>query len=246
MVKIISIGYRCITDEFLKKFNKRFFSGPFSYLFVDFETSIKIIHDNFKKYFTNIETINNNNYQIKFLPHWRMTKKFYVNKYYTSDLSNNNIYDLQNLLIWNHHDITNKKIKETFVRRIKRIQDFMKNNFCIFFYIDRIYEGDNIDNFIDIKILSIIKRYYKFNTHNILYILPFSKKKYLQYDTKLYKRYDNVYIYLIYSPSISKLQKKSNEIVKHINRPLIDTDLNNNNIKWNSLYENIKYLFNKH
>lgn len=73
----------------LEKFKIRTFSGPFSYLFVDFETALKIINTEFKHYFSNITKVTNTNYKIKYLPHWRMTSSFYINKTYSDEIKKN-------------------------------------------------------------------------------------------------------------------------------------------------------------
>ncbi len=44
---IFSIGYRCYSSDFLNIYKLRKISGPFDYLFIDFETALKIINNNF-------------------------------------------------------------------------------------------------------------------------------------------------------------------------------------------------------
>lgn len=44
---IFSIGYRCYSPDFLNNFKLRKMSSPFDYLFIDFETSLNIINNNF-------------------------------------------------------------------------------------------------------------------------------------------------------------------------------------------------------
>lgn len=68
-MRIITIGFRCTSDLILNKFNLRHFSGPFSSLICDFETSINLIKNNFKDYFKNIEKIDNYDGKIKYLNH---------------------------------------------------------------------------------------------------------------------------------------------------------------------------------
>lgn len=57
---IFSIGYRCDSVDFLKKFNLRKFSSPFDFLFIDFETSLKIINNNFDDFLHDIILFNKN------------------------------------------------------------------------------------------------------------------------------------------------------------------------------------------
>ena len=58
---IFSIGYRCYSPDFLNKFKLRKMSSPFDYLFIDFETSLKIINNNFDDYLYDIIFFNKNN-----------------------------------------------------------------------------------------------------------------------------------------------------------------------------------------
>ena len=132
-MKIITIGRRCTSDAILGKFKKRFFSGPFSNLLVDFETALVNINNKFEFYFNNIVKYNNSDFRIKYLPHYRMTKLFYINKLYTEEILNKNIYDLKRLLIWNHYNMFDKEIIKTFKRRINRINTYLKNEKCCLF-----------------------------------------------------------------------------------------------------------------
>ena len=52
---IFSIGFRCYSTEFLNDFQLRKMSSPFDYVFIDFETSLKIINNNFDNYLYDIE-----------------------------------------------------------------------------------------------------------------------------------------------------------------------------------------------
>lgn len=82
----------------------------------------------------------------------------------------------------------NKEILLTFNRRIERIMHFLNNNKCLLFYFDRIYEQDNIDIYIE-NINKIIINNYNYD-HKIIYIIPFINKKYNEFDTLLYKKYN--------------------------------------------------------
>ena len=62
---IFSIGYRCYSPDFLNNFNLRKMSGPFDYLFIDFETSLKIINNNFDDYLYDIILFNKDYQQIE-------------------------------------------------------------------------------------------------------------------------------------------------------------------------------------
>jgi hypothetical protein len=62
---IFSIGYRCYSVVFLDTFKLRKMSGPFDYLFIDFETSLKIINNNFDDYLHDIILFNKNTQKIE-------------------------------------------------------------------------------------------------------------------------------------------------------------------------------------
>ena len=62
---IFSIGYRCYSPGFLNNFKLRKMSSPFDYLFIDFETSLKIINNNFEDYLYDIILFNKNNKHIE-------------------------------------------------------------------------------------------------------------------------------------------------------------------------------------
>lgn len=237
MVKIITIGHRCTTDAILSRYNMRHFSGPFSYLFVDFETSLQLINTNFENYFTNIKLVKHKG-DIKYLNHWRMTKLFYVNTHFTEDIHNKNIYNLSRYLIWNHHDMFEKNIIETFKRRIDRIIGLLNNDNCVLFFIGKIYQGDNIDLFIHNNIKAIVKKHYNLK-HKIVYVLPFTNSIYNKYDTELYFNENKLYIYLLKTTSISTLVLETTKQNKK-GTPLLDTDNNDTNIKWSMLLNNIK------
>jgi hypothetical protein len=239
MVKIISMGRRCVTDFFLEKYKLRNFSGPFSYLLVDFEVAINEINTNFKNYFKDIKKVENHN--IKYLPHWRMTSTFYYNNYYLKLDIKKDIYSQTNMLIWNHHNIL--KEKETFKRRINRVLDFLKNDKCILFYIDKIYTKNNIDEYIK-YLNNFIKNNFKFN-HKILFIIPFDNNHYNNFNCKKYYNNDILYIYLIKVTKISDLEKQTKiQNITDTKTPLLDVDIHDKNINWNLLYQNIKHFFN--
>lgn len=237
MPNLITFGFRCTTDSCLSAFNLRNFSGPFSYLICDFETAIDLIKTDFKDYFTNIIKIGNTDAKIKYLPHWRQTNPFYVNTYYTKENITNVHYYLKNILLWNHHDMTNKETIETFNRRTKRILQYLKNEDCILFYIDRVFESENLDDYID-NIKSIIKINYNFN-HKIIYVIPFSSTKYIDFDTKLYYEDNILNIWLLKTTPMKELENQTKKQNKQ-GTPLLDTDIQDKNIHWSVLMNRLK------
>lgn len=167
-----------------------------------------------------------------------MTKKYFINNYFSKSLINKNFYDYDKILLWNHHDM--KKDKETFKRRIDRINIFLNNEKCILFYIDKIIDED-INEYIK-NINYKIKKYYNYE-HIILYIIPFTNKEYEKYNCKLFYENKILKIFLLKTTAIKDLE---NETLKQNKKdtPLLDVDINDKNINWNLLYNNIKCYFN--
>lgn len=236
MINIITIGFRCTTDKILDLYNMRKFSGPFSSLLVDLETSLILLKTNFKDYFTDIKKIKHNG-DIKYLSHWRMTKEFWVNTKFTECIQNKNIYDLSRYLIWNHHNMYKQDIIETFKRRINRIITLLNNDNCILLFIGKIYKDNNIDEFIHNSIEPIVEKHNLSN--KLVYVLPFTNPKYNNYDTRLYYSRNKLNIYLLKTTPISKLVEET--VKQNIKvTPLLDTDHNDSNINWTGLIKNIK------
>lgn len=233
---IISIGFRCTTDSILDKYNLRNFSGPFSYLLCDFETSLILINTEFQNYFTDIESKNNSNENVKYLPHWRMTHNYYVNNYFTECTEGKDIYNLSRCLIWNHHNTINNEVRNTFKRRIDRVLTYLKNEECVLFHIGKIYDDNSINSFIE-SLISIINRYYTFN-HKIVYVIPFTNEIYDQYDGELFYNNEILYIYLLKTTSLDNLQEETKQQNKK-GTPLLDCDHNDKNINWTKLIKNI-------
>ena len=237
--KIISIGYRCSTDSFLSKFNLRFYSGPFSYLIVDFQTAITELSNDFSNYFIKIKKYNNYDNKVNYLNHWRFSKEYYVNEFY-SDKINKNIYNLKRCLIWNHHKINDNSVKETFIRRISRIKNFIKNEKCILLYFDKIFYDNNIDEYIN-NILILCNTYYKLK-HKILYVIPFVNEKYNNYNCKQYFNNNKLHVFLIKTTPIEKLLEETKK-QKKTGTPLLDFDINDKNIDWDKLYNELHSFF---
>ena len=235
-MNIITIGKRCTTDSFLNKYKLRKFSGPFSYMIIDYESALINISNNFINYLNNIQYIDNSDYKIKYLNHWRMSKNFYINTQFFN-LNNNNIYEQDKIILWNHHNMYSEI--NTFKRRCNRIISLLNNSKCILFYIDKIYNNNNIDEYI-INIINITNKYYKYK-HKILYIIPFSHSKYNEYNCKLYYENNILIIYLLKSTNIEILKDETIK-QKIIGTPLLDTDIKNTQITWDLLYNNIKHL----
>jgi hypothetical protein len=128
----------------------------------------------------------------------------------------------------------------TFKRRINRIVEYLKNDECILFYIDRIYDDINMLHYIKSEIIPIIDKYYKY-PHTIKYVIPFTNNKYNDFDTKLYFQKDKLEVFLLKTTMINNL--KNETIVQgKKGTSLLDTDNNDLKIKWRQLLRNIGFL----
>ena len=77
------------------------------------------------------------------------------------------------------------KVITTLKRRIDRVLQYLKKDECVLFYLDRIYNGIKMLQYIESDIIPCIDKYYKYS-HKIKYIIPFTNNKYNDFDTKLY------------------------------------------------------------
>ena len=148
---IFSIGYRCYSTEFLNKFKLRKMSGPFDYLFIDFETSLKIINNNFDDYLYDIISFNKNTKNIE-LFYKKNTNKIKKNVYellvndigymadnyngnnllfnqnYLDDNKlNDNLYNWNTICCFHHHNILNSNNMPAYKGQILIYNRLIKN-----------------------------------------------------------------------------------------------------------------------
>lgn len=188
---IFCIGFRCYSVEFLKKYELRKISGPFDYLFIDIETSFKILNNNFNNflydivlfnkstkniklyYNKNTNEINNNLYKllkkrnIFYMAHNYNYNNLLINQnYINNNLLSNNLYDWTNICVFLHHNIVDNNIYNIIKMRCERfinISNIYKDNICLFF-ITKIISCNNIKDYI--KDIINMK-----NNYNIYYYL---------------------------------------------------------------------------
>ena len=53
-----SIGYRCNSVQFLRRYNMSKFSGPFDWMYIDVDSSIQNIKNEFERYLNDIVLLN--------------------------------------------------------------------------------------------------------------------------------------------------------------------------------------------
>ena len=180
---IFSIGYRCYSPDFLNKFKLRKMSGPFDYLFIDFETSLKIINNNFDDYLHDIILFNQNKQQIELFYKKNTThinNKFYellennigymahnynntnllFNQNYLDDTKlNDNLYNWNTICCFLHHNILNSTIYTSLKKRCDRFKNIINkyNETTALFYITNIINCKSIVEYMD-NILKLKKQ----------------------------------------------------------------------------------------
>jgi hypothetical protein len=151
---IFSIGYRCYSTKFLINFKLRKMSSPFDYLFIDFETALKNINNNFDDYLNDIILLNKNTQQIELFYKKNtieINNKFYellknnigymahnynnvnllFNQNYLENDNNNNNNNNDNLYNWEticsfyHHNILDTNIYTSIKNRCERFNTIM-------------------------------------------------------------------------------------------------------------------------
>ena len=178
---IFSIGYRCYSPDFLNNFKLRKINSPFDYLFIDFETSLKIINNNFNDYLNDIILFNKNTQHIKLFYKKNTTEindKFYEllqnnigymeNNYNSSNLLfnqnylddnklNDNLYNWNTICSFHHHNILDCNIYISIKNRCERFNNIINkyNETTTLFYITKIINCENIvdymNNIVELK-----------------------------------------------------------------------------------------------
>ena len=184
---IFSIGYRCYSSDFLSNFKLRKMSSPFDYLFIDFETSLKIINNNFDDYLYDIILFNKNNKHIElfykkntteinnkfnellennigYMAHNYNGANLLFNQNYLDDNKlNDNLYNWNTICIFLHHNILDSNIYNSIKNRCERFTNIINkyNETTALFYITKIINCKNIveymNNILELKKQNDIK-----------------------------------------------------------------------------------------
>ena len=180
---IFSIGYRCYSTDFLNIFKLRKMSSPFDYLFIDFETSLKIINNKFNDYLHDIVLFNKNKQHIELFYKKNTTQinnKFYellennigymgfsynnnnllFNQNYLHDVNNDNLYDWNTICSFHHHNILDSNIYNSIKKRCERFNNIINkyNETTALFYITKIINCENILEYMN-NILELKNKY---------------------------------------------------------------------------------------
>lgn len=164
---VFSIGYRCITDDFLVKINIRKYSSPFSYMVIDYKTVFNFIYTNFNK-FLDAKYIQNNN---KF--YWCENiwgKNLFFHTSLLPDYSKSIILsDWDSVCIWNHHNLFTEGT--TIMKRAARFKKILNNKpeTMLLLCIDKIKEYEDGKIFYDYDFLNEFIN--KYNCH-LLFLVP--------------------------------------------------------------------------
>jgi hypothetical protein len=171
---IFSIGYRCYSTDFLNNFKLRKMSSPFDYLFVDLETSLKIINNNFYDYLNDIILFNKNTQNIQLFYKKNTTEinnKFYellknnigymahnyndvtllFNQNYLHNELDDNLYNWNTICSFHHHNVLDSNIYSTLKKRCERFNIIYNkyNQTTALFYITKIINCENIGRYIN-------------------------------------------------------------------------------------------------
>jgi len=181
---IFSIGYRCYSVDFLNFFKLRKMASPFDYLYIDLESSLKIINNNFDDYLCDIILFNKNQQKVE-LFYKKNTNEINNNFYkllennigymahnynHVNLLFNQNYLDIfnlnENLYVWNkicsfhHHNILDNNIYNSIKKRCERFKRILDNynETTTLFYITKIVNCINIVDYMN-KIIELKQKY---------------------------------------------------------------------------------------
>jgi hypothetical protein len=119
---IFSIGYRCNSVQFVRKYNMSKFSGPFDWMYIDLESSLVNIKDSFRDYLTGIDIEKGN--PLKYMGQDYTNTVLPVNQKFT-ERNGNDLYDWVKICIFLHHDTGNPDEIEKIKLRVDRFNSLL-------------------------------------------------------------------------------------------------------------------------
>lgn len=189
---VFTIGYRCYSPNFLKKYDLRRMSGPFDFLIVDLETALKIINNKFDDYLCDIVSFHKDNQEVQLFYKKNTTeisnkihelmknnigymadsynhRTLWFNQNYLDDKLSENQYNWNAICSFHHHDVTDSTIYATMQRRYERFNNILSkyDETTALFYITKIVNCQNIVEYMNN--ISEIKR--KNNIRSFLIII---------------------------------------------------------------------------
>lgn len=176
---MFSAGYRCNSPETLNKFKLRPFSGPFDYLFIDIETTFKLIHGRMELFLKDIIVYNKRKQQkhnIKaiddlneknmcYMVHDYNNTTLQINTNFLDDDLSNDLYKWNKICIFLHHELHIKEQYDAIVRRVNRFNSIIEQHSdktCLF-YITKILTIPDIEEYMNNMIQ--LKHQYSINSY---------------------------------------------------------------------------------
>jgi Putative papain-like cysteine peptidase (DUF1796) len=192
---IFGCGHRCYSADFLIKYGLRKFSGPFDYMFIDFETSFKVMHNNFNDFLNDIVLFNKQNNitrllnskntnsidskivnlmkedMIGYMRYNYKNKNLLINQNYLRETQLcGNLYHWEKICIFNHHDLEDTDVYSKIKTRCEQFK-YITNTFTLttaLFYITKVVNTTNMVEYIN-RIL-VLKKTYNINNYIIMII----------------------------------------------------------------------------
>lgn len=228
---VFNIGKRCNGTEFLKSFNLRKFSSPFDWMFINIETSLELIKNNFKEFIDDIVYININNdiknslkgkeiddklielKNISYIAHDYNNNQLFFNQKFLPEKIDSNIYNWDRILLFLHYNFYNEADIEKLKRRQERFQSIIKENpeNTLLFYLSQILTNDKAV-IIKEKVIEKSKTV-KANIVTVLCIEELDESKWYQTSIEIY---DNLYFIKFLVPSYDIQIHKWNSLDNHM------------------------------
>lgn len=122
---IFSIGYRCNSVQFVRKYNMSKFSGPFDWMYIDLDSSLINIRDKFSDYLidVNIEIDGS----LKYMDQDYSKTRLPINKKFTERMGND-LYDWEKICIFLHHDTEKPEEVEKIKLRADRFNSLIESD----------------------------------------------------------------------------------------------------------------------
>ena len=231
---IFSAGFSCDSANYLKRYDLRKMSGPFDFMYIDFETSLKVIASKFEDYTSDI-VICNKHYQNRYLqnrknteePHPRfkpLIEKDFIGyrevSYYDVDLLVNqnyieeselsgNLYDWTHVCIFFHHNIVNRETREKIIMRSNRFMNIYGQNplkTCLLHITKPLSESTDTAQYVD-SIVDLKKKY-QIQSYMIIFILIEQEARIIDHEFK------NDCLFIILTTNQYEKTDDSMEIIK--------------------------------
>jgi hypothetical protein len=181
---IFSSGHRCYSVDFLIKFKLRKMSGPFDWVIIDLETSLKIINNKFDNFLNDLVYCNKNLHKAE-LCYKKNTNKvdnklynllennigymvsdlnshdLHINQNYLDDTKlNNNIYNWNTVCLFLHHNLLDNNIYNYKKKSCERFINIMNkyNETTALLHVTRINNNINIVDYMN-SIIEQKKKY---------------------------------------------------------------------------------------